>query len=79
MENGYSEEYGARNIKRYINRESLKIHQNKIMDFFYMADLITLVKHYLSKDHLPKNVDCSYDHNHSLYDIAHIINNLSDY
>ena len=67
------------NIIRYINREPLKIHQNKIMDFFYMEDLITLVKHYINETHLPKNIDCSYDYNHSLYDIAHMINNLSDY
>jgi hypothetical protein len=44
-----------------------------------MKDLVTLVKHYISETHLPKNVDCSYDYNHSLYDIAHMINNLSDY
>jgi UDP-glucose 4-epimerase len=67
------------NIIRYINKEPLKIHQNKVMDFFYMEDLITLVKHYISETHLPKNVDCSYDYNHSLHDIAYIINNLSDY
>ena len=67
------------NIKRYINKESIEIHQNKVMDFFYMKDLIKLVEHYISKTHLPKNIDCSYDHNHSLYDIAYIINNLSDY
>ena len=78
-ENELDTRFIKNNIKRYINREPLKIHQNKIMDFFYMEDLITLVKHYLSEDHLPKNVDCSYDYNYSLYDIAHIINNLSDY
>ena len=67
------------NIIRYINKEPLKIHQNKIMDFFYMEDLITLVKHYINETHLPKNIDCSYDYNHSLHDIAYMINNLSDY
>jgi UDP-glucose 4-epimerase len=78
-ENELDTRFIKNNIKRYINRESLKIHQNKIMDFFYMEDLVTLVKHYISETHLPKNVDCSYDYNHSLYDIAHMINNLSDY
>ena len=67
------------NIKRYINKESIKIYQNKIMDFFYMKDLVMLVKYYINEPHLPKNVDCSYDYNHSLHDIAYIINNLSDY
>jgi GDP-L-fucose synthase len=78
-ENELDTRFIKNNIKRYINREPLKIHQNKIMDFFYMEDLVTLVKHYISEPHPPKNVDCSYDYNHSLYDIAHIINNLSDY
>ena len=78
-ENELDTRFIKNNIKRYINREPLKIHQNKIMDFFYMEDLITLVKHYISETHLPKNIDCSYDYNHSLYDIAHMINNLSDY
>ena len=78
-ENELDTRFIKNNIKRYINREPLKIHQNKIMDFFYMEDLVTLVKHYISESHPPKNIDCSYDCNHSLYDIAHIINNLSDY
>ena len=44
-----------------------------------MEDLITLVSHYISETHLPKNVDCSYHYNHSLNEIAHMINSLSDY
>jgi len=67
------------NIKRYINREPIEIHQDKLMDFFYMEDLITLVKYFINEDNLPKNIDCSYGINNSLSDIAHIINNLSDY
>ena len=67
------------NIKRYINREPIEIYQDKLMDFFYMEDLITLVKYFINEDNLPKNIDCSYGINNSLSDIAHIINNLSDY
>ena len=68
------------NIKRYINKESIEIHQNKLMDFFYMKDLIELVRHFIYKDNLPKNIDCTYDIDaYSLSDIAYIINNLSDY
>lgn len=78
-ENELDTRFIKNNIKRYINREPLKIYQNKIMDFFYMEDLITLVKHYLSKDHLPKNIDCSYNNHFSLKNIADIINSLSDY
>ena len=67
------------NIKRYINKESMEIHQNKLMDFFYMEDLKKLVKHYIKETHLPKHIDCSYGDNNSLLDIAYIINSLSDY
>jgi len=68
------------NIKRYINKESIEIHQDKLMDFFYMKDLIELVRHFIYKDNLPKNVDCTYDIDACyLSDIAYIINDLSDY
>jgi len=68
------------NIKRYINKESIEIHQDKLMDFFYMKDLIELVRHFIYKDNLPKNVDCTYDIDTCyLSDIAYIINDLSNY
>ena len=67
------------NIKRYINKESIEIHQDKLMDFFYMEDLVELVKHYIYKNNLPKNIDCTYSKYTSLLDISHIINNLSTY
>jgi len=67
------------NIKRYINKEPIKIHQSKLMDLFYMGDLIKLVKHYINEKHLSKNIDCSYKKSYSLLDIANIINNLSTY
>ena len=49
------------------------------MNFFYMEDLIRLVEYFIYENNLPKNIDCSYGINNSLSDIAHIINNLSDY
>ena len=69
------------NIKRYINKEEIIIHQDKLMDFFYMEDLITLVKYYIHmfNNHLPKVAECSYVKKYSLLDIANIINNLSNY
>ena len=67
------------NIKRYINKEEIIIHQNKLMDFFYMEDLIKLVKHYITEKHLSKVAECSYVKKYSLLDIANIINNLSSY
>lgn len=67
------------NIKRYINKESIVIHQDKFMDFFYMKDLISLVDYYINNDNTPKQIDCSYSTLCKLSDVAKIINNLSDY
>ena len=67
------------NIKRYINKKPIEIHQNKLMDFFYMKDLIRLVEYFIYENNLPKNIDCSYGNDNSLLDIAYIINDLSEY
>lgn len=69
------------NILRYIHKEEIIIHQNKVMDFFYMKDLISLVNHYIQtpSSNLLKEVECSYLKKYTLFDIATIINNLSNY
>ena len=67
------------NIIRYINNEPIQIQQNKLMDFFYMEDLIKLVKQYINGTYLSKHIDCSYSYHYSLDGIANIIKNLSDY
>lgn len=69
------------NIKRYINKEPIIIHQNKLMDFFYMNDLILIIEKYIEENIslLPKVTECSYNKKYSLLDIANIINNLSNY
>ena len=54
------------NIKNYINKKPIQIHQNKLMDFFYMEDLKKLVKHYIKETNLPKHIDCSYPYHYSL-------------
>jgi GDP-L-fucose synthase len=66
------------NIKRYINKESMIIHQDKFMDFFYMKDLISLVDYYITNN-MPKQIDCSYTGLYKLSEIANIINELDDY
>jgi GDP-L-fucose synthase len=78
-ENELDTRFIKNNIKHYLNKEEIIIHQNKLMDFFYMEDLITLVKHYIKENHLPKIAECSYPEKYSLLDIAHLINNLSNY
>lgn len=68
------------NILRYLKEDSIVIHKNKKMDFFYMPDLITLVQHYIDcETALPKVVDCSYEDHYSLFEIANKINSLGDH
>lgn len=66
------------NIKKYLNKEPMVIHQNKYMDFFYMDDLVTLVE-YIIKHPEYKEVECCYNQLYTLYDVAKIINNLSEH
>jgi GDP-L-fucose synthase len=67
------------NIKRYINKQPMEIHQDKFMDFFYMKDLISLVDYYINNDNPPKQIDCSYDKLYKLSEVANIINGLDDH
>lgn len=65
------------NIKRCIENKPMIIHQDKLMDFIYMPDLISIVEHYIVGKDLLKEVDCIYDDTVSLSNIAKQINNLS--
>jgi len=63
------------NILRYINKENMVIHRDKFMDFFYMADLISLVDYFLSKEEwLYQDIDCVYEDKLKLSDIIQLIN-----
>jgi nucleoside-diphosphate-sugar epimerase len=79
-ENEWETRFIKANIKRYINKEAIQIFEDKMMDFIYMKDLITIVEHYLNNDDLPKEIDCMYLGTKSyLSDLARIINKLDDY
>lgn len=67
------------NILRYINKEPIQIYENKKMDFFFMEDLISLVKYCLAQNDPPKEINCSYREKYSLYKIAEIINQLGSH
>lgn len=66
------------NIKRYINNEPMIIHQDKVMDFIYMPDLVKIVEYYINNKG-PKEINCNYDNITSLSDIAKMINSLNEY
>lgn len=78
------DELGTRFIKanllRYINHEPMVIHQDKYMDFFYMDDLVSLVKFYITaKDPILQDIDCCYNYNLTLLEIAKYINTLDEH
>ncbi len=66
------------NLQRYKNKQNIEIHQNRLIDFFYMEDLWTVVKYYMETQFPPKEINCSYKEsmNTDLLDIAKVINNL---
>jgi GDP-L-fucose synthase len=67
------------NIQRYINKEPMIVHQNKLMDFIYMKDLVSIIDFYILNEDLPIEIDCIYDQTRSLEAIAKQINQLSNY
>jgi nucleoside-diphosphate-sugar epimerase len=67
------------NINKYIKREPIYIFSNKKMDYFYMKDLISVVKHYILNDNLPKVYDCIYPQTKTLLEIANMINELESH
>lgn len=68
-----------KSIINYINKKPLEIHEDKKMDFFYMEDLICLVRFYLKSSDPPKEIDCSYAYSHTLKYIAEYINSLGSH
>lgn len=67
------------NILRYLKKEPMIIHSDKIMDFIYMKDLMQIVNYYVGGKDLQKNINCSYQKKHTLKEIADFINTLDDY
>lgn len=66
------------NIKRYKNKNNIEIHQNRYWDFFYIKDLVNIIKYYIDnpKQGLDNEMDLVYSDLLSLNNIAELINNL---
>ena len=77
-ENEWDTRFIKSNIKRYIKKEPLLIHQNKLMDFIYIDDLVTLVDHVIQNPYF-KLIEATYMQPYSLLDIANLINELSSH
>lgn len=67
------------NVSNYISDRPIIIHQDKLMDFFYIDDFITILKYYIEDKCFMKEIDCVYKDKVSLSQIAYKINHLSDH
>jgi dTDP-4-dehydrorhamnose reductase len=79
-ENELDRRFIKSNILRYLRQEDMVVHEDKLMDFFYMKDLVTLVDYHLQQEQwLFSEIDCSYTKSYTLCEIAHMINKLGKY
>jgi len=78
-ENELDQRFIKNNIKRYIRKEPLQIHSNKLMDFFYFDDFVEILKYVIDSRPLQKEFNCTYKNKITLTDIADIINRLDCY
>ncbi len=64
-------------LKSRIN-ENITIHEDKIMDFFYIGDLISIVKYFLLVNPVYKDINLSYKNKYKLSEIAKKIINKTN-
>ena len=67
------------NITNYIQDNPIVIHQDKLMDFFYIDDFISILKSYIDDKCSIKDIDCVYREKFSLSQIAYMINHLANH
>lgn len=68
------------NIEKYIRKEPMTLFSNRLMDFFYIEDLVLLIEYFLKTPPFPyKVINCSYEDHIHLKDVLEIINSLGDY
>jgi len=67
------------NITRYLNKQSLLMREEKKMDFFYMPDLVSLVRFYIEAIVPEKHIDCCYEAHVFLSYIADYIRTLDSF
>ena len=67
-------------IKNIIKNDPVVIHQDKIMDYIYIGDVIKVIKYYIeniSNKTLIKDLDMCYNKKNSLIEIAQYLINIS--
>lgn len=68
------------NIEKYIHRQPMTLFSNRLMDFFYIEDLVMMIEYFLKTPVFPnKIIDCTYGQHTRLKDIMNMINELNHY
>lgn len=68
------------NVMRYINKEPMEVHQDKLMDFYYIEDLVSMVRWVVeSQQPHSQDLECSYRRRVSLLQVADVINKLDSH
>jgi len=68
------------NIEKYIRKEPMTLFSNRVMDFFYIEDLVLLIEYFMrTPPFQDKIINCSYEDHVCLKDVLNIINSLGDY
>ena len=67
-------------ILKVLRGDSIEIHQDREMDFFYVKDLYKVAVHYIENlgQDLPKDLNLCYGRKYSLMDVANTIDRVSD-
>lgn len=73
-----NERFIKKNLINYINHNAIELHSNRLIDCFFINDLIKVIEYFIHND-CPKNINCTYNTKRSLYDIAEIINRCDNY
>lgn len=71
-----NERFMKANIARYAKKEKMLIHQDFIMDFFYVKDSVPIISDWLSGLEIPKETNLVYSQKRKLSEVCSIINEL---
>jgi len=63
-------------VNNCFNKKPIIVNDNKIMDFFHMDDLESVINHYINEKNLPKTIECSYSDKFTLMEIAYAIKTM---
>jgi nucleoside-diphosphate-sugar epimerase len=71
-----NERFMKANIARYARKETMLIHQDFIMDFFYVKDSVPIISDWLNGLEIPKETNLVYSQKMKLSEICSLINEL---